>query len=287
MKVLDLWKANLSRVKSERTVITYTHALEAFIKHLGIDDKDITQIDPQMIYTYVDKSNLSVSSTLTHLSAINHFYKFVLKRGYISKEKYTEIENIVDDIREELAHSISYKLPKALTKEGIQNILGYVKGTKYEKVYTLLLSTGLRLSEYLAINKENFYLDKSSILWVRLPANITKRRKERIAPVISYDKDSTYMVTEYLLSWIEDYERNFYVNRGTLQVFTYRLSQKLGIPFSVHSFRHTYITNLVNNGFSAEIVKEFAGHASIRTTIDIYYKYSFERARKMVESFLG
>ncbi len=286
MDVFKLWKANLNKVKSDRTLVTYTHALESFIKHVGIKEQDITQVDPKTIYTYVDRSNLSVSSTLTHLSAIKHFYKFALKRGFISKEKYTEVENIVDDIREELSHTVGYRVPKALTKEGAQRILNHVKGSRYEKVYTLLLSTGLRLSEYAAIDKNNFYMDKSSILWIRLPAEITKRKKERIAPVISYDKESTYLVTERLLKWIEDYESNFHVNRGTLQVFTYRLSQKLGIPFSVHSFRHTYITNLVNNGFSAEVVKEFAGHSSIRTTIDIYYKYSFERARKMVESFL-
>jgi len=60
----------------------------------------------------------------------------------------------------------------------------------------------------------------------------------------------------------------------------------LNIDFSIHSFRHTYITNLVNQGFPAEVVKEFAGHSSVRLTIDTYYKYSQKRAEDLVRSFI-
>ncbi len=286
MGLLDLWKSSLSKVKSERTLITYTRALDSFMKHVGISEEELLSIDPRVIYAYADESKLSVSSVFTRLSAIKHFYKFALKRGYIGKDTYTEIENVIDDIREELSHGLTHRVPKALTKEEMQSILRHVEGIKYEKVYTLLFSSGARLSEYLALRAENFYMDKSSILWLRLPADITKRRKERISPIIGYDRESTYRITEKLLKWIENYEENFCISRGALQVFTHRLSRRVGIPFSVHSFRHTYITNLVNNGFSAEVVKEFAGHANIRTTIDVYYRYSFERARRMVEDFL-
>ena len=286
MSLLELWKTNLSKVKSERTTITYTHALNSFLKHLGVQEDNISNIDPKLIYTYVDESDLSTPSILTHLSAIKHFYKFMLKRGYISKDTFVEVENIINDIREELSHKVHRSAPKALTKSEVQTIMKHVENSKYEKVYTLLLSSGVRLSEYLYLRAENFYMDKSSILWVRLPAQITKRKKERISPIMSYDRDSTYRVMEKILKWIENYEENFRVSRGALQVFTHRLSRRLLIDFSIHSFRHTYITNLVNSGFSAELVKEFAGHSSVRTTIDVYYRFSQERARKMVEEFL-
>ncbi len=283
IELLELWKKGLERTKSARTVITYIRSLQSFIKHAG--DSNIITPDPKEIYSYVYSSSLNTSSLLTHLSAIKHFYKFMLRRGYIGKDLYSEVESAIYDIREELGPS-HVRYPKALSKEDVRKILTFVANTKYEKVYILFLSSGIRLSEYMGLTKDKFYQDKSKLLWIRLPPEITKRRKERLVPILGSTKEETFDITEKLLHWIENYEENFSVNRGSLQVFTNRLSHKLRIPFSIHSFRHTYITNLVNNNFPAEVVKEFAGHSNVKTTIDIYYKFSQNRAYELVEKFL-
>ena len=39
-----------------------------------------------------------------------------------------------------------------------------------------------------------------------------------------------------------------------------------GIPFTVHSLRHSFITMLLQNGIPLHAAKELAGHASIVTT---------------------
>jgi integrase/recombinase XerD len=126
------------------------------------------------------------------------------------------------------------------------------------------------------------YLQKE----LHLPAEITKRKKERIAPLIGPTKEETFRFTQELSRWLEDYDANLRTKAGSLQVYTNRLSKRLGIDFSLHSFRHTYITNLINQGFPAELVKEFAGHANVKTTIDIYYRFNPERAKAVVDEFL-
>ncbi len=282
--LLQLWKKTLEKTKSGRTVITYLKSLQSFLRHVG--EEDIIGVDPKKIYSYVDTSNLNTSSILTHLSAIKHFYKFAFRRGYVDREKYSQIESVIDEVREDVGRNLSQRYPKALSKEEVREILSAVSGTKYEKIYVLFLYSGIRLSEYLSLREDNFYQDKSGLLWIRLLPDMTKRRKERLVPVLGSTKEETYAVTDRLLAWIESYDENFRVKRGSLQVFTNRLSHRLGIPFSLHSFRHTYITNLVNSGFPAEVVKEFAGHSNVRTTIDIYYRFSHERARRLIENFL-
>lgn len=283
--LLDLWLKSLSRTKSHRTIITYKTCISSFQKYLGLD-KNFLDIDPKTIYSYIDNSDLSVSSILTHLSAIKHFYRFVFRRGWLSKEQYSDLESVIEDIRDEFSTSRLQRSPRALTKEELQRILQSVKNTKYERVYTLFLYSGIRLSEYAQLRGEFFRKDPDGIYWLRLPAEITKRRKERVVPLIGLSKEETLEIGEKLDLWLEDYERYVKVKTGSLQVFTNRLSQRLGIPFSVHSFRHTYITNLVNAGFPAEVVKEFAGHSNVKTTIDIYYRFSQDRAKNMVKSFL-
>ncbi len=284
-RVLELWLRHLEKTKSYRTAITYLQGVKDFAKHVGMGS--LLYVEPSVIYSYIDNSKLSVSSLFTHLSAIKHFYKFAFRRGNLSKEVYTEIEKVIEEIREELSPSRTHKKPKALTKQELESIFRSVQNTRYERVYSLFLYSGIRLSEYGSVGTENFYKDKSNIYWLRLPADITKRRKERIVPIIGAGREETQEITRKLDLWLESYEESLKVNPGSLQVFTNRLSKKLGIPFSIHSFRHTYITNLVNSGFPAEVVKEFAGHSNVKTTIDIYYRFSQERAQRLVQELLG
>ena len=287
MEVLDLWRRNLSRTKSERTTETYIRHISNFLSAVSIEEEDdLLKATSAHIFKYVDSSNLSATSMLANLSALKHFFKFLLRREYIDRDRYTDIEQAIEEIREELNSRKNPTYPKALTREEVERIFGAVNGKRYEKIYSLFLYSGIRLGEFEHLEKKSFYLDKSGILWIKLEPHMTKRNKGRLTPLLAPDKEETYKVTDMMLKWIDSYEENFSVKRGVLQVYTDRLSKRLGIPFSIHSFRHTYITNLVNSGFPVEVVKEFAGHSNIKTTIETYYRYSQKRAEDLVRNFL-
>ncbi len=287
MEVLELWRKNLERTKSERTTSSYLRHVNCFIKTLGIEkEEDLLNIPPSQIFNFIDKVSLGPSSLLANLSALKHFLRFLVRREFISRERFADLEQAIEEAREEINTKKDPVYPKALTREEVERIFSAVKGKRYEKIYSLFLYSGIRLGEYEKLTKDSFYLDKSGILWIKLKPHMTKRKKGRIAPVLGPTKDETIQATERILKWIENYEENFSVKRGVLQVYTDRLSKRLDIPFSVHSFRHTYITNLVNSGFPVEVVKEFAGHASVKTTIETYYKFSQHRAEKLVRNFL-
>ncbi len=288
MEVLDLWKRNLARTKSQRTTSTYVRHVVSFLRAVEVhDEESLLKLSSSQIFKYVDSSTLGPSSLLANLSALKHFFRFLVRRDYIDREKYTDIEQAIEEIREELNTKKNPRFPKALTREEVDRIFNAVRGKKYERIYSLFLYSGIRLGEFESLGRKSFYLDKSGILWIKLDPHMTKRSRGRLAPVLAPSRDETYRVTGKLLRWIENYEENFSVKRGVLQVYTDRLSKRLGIPFSVHSFRHTYITNLVNSGFPVEVVKEFAGHSNIKTTIETYYRFSQRRAEELVRNFLG
>ncbi len=287
MEVLELWRRNLSRTKSERTTEAYLRHVGSFLRASSIEDENqLLNVSPKQIHRYADTSSLGPTSMLANLSALKHFFKFLLRREYIDRERFTEIEQAIEEIREELNTRKRPAYPKALTKEEVDKIFEAVRGKKYEKVYSLFLYSGIRLGEFESLGRRNFYLDKSGILWIKLEPHMTKRKKGRLTPVIAPNREETYRITDRMLRWLENYEENFSVKRGVLQVYTDRLSKRLGIPFSVHSFRHTYITNLVNSGFPVEVVKEFAGHSNVKTTIETYYRFSQRRAEELVRNFL-
>jgi len=287
MGVLEAWKRHLEKTKSPRTKETYLMLVREFFKFHKVDEKEIIEnLKPSMVYRFVDESELNPSSLLTTLSALRYFLKFLTRREYIEKSIYESLEAAIEEAREELNAKKTPRYPRALTKEEIEVIFEKVKGKKYEKIYTLFLYSGIRLGEFEKLSKENFFTDKSGIMWIKLTPEMTKRNKGRLVPILSPDKDETLRVTERLSRWIEDFEENFRVKRGVLQVYTDRLSKRLNIDFSIHSFRHTYITNLINSGFPIEVVKEFAGHSSIKTTVETYYKFSQKRAQELVRNFL-
>ncbi len=288
MEVLELWKRSLARTKSDRTTTSYVRHVTSFLRAVEIEDEEtLFRLSSSQIFRYVDSSSLGPTSLLANLSALKHFFRFLLRREYIDQERYTDIEQAIEEVREELNTKKNPRYPKALTREEVERIFTAVRGKRYEKIYSLFLYSGIRLGEFENLERRSFYLDKSGILWIRLDPHMTKRNRGRLTPVLAPSRDETYRVTDRILRWIENYEENFSVKRGVLQVYTDRLSKRLGIPFSIHSFRHTYITNLVNSGFPVEVVKEFAGHSNIKTTIETYYRFSQRRAEELVRNFLG
>jgi len=290
MRIIDAWIKHLERTRSAFTRNSYINHIKTFshVVSKSIETEEgLSSIISNDIYRFVDYASLSPQTMLAIFSALKHYIKFAYRRNILSEENYNDILKAIEEVREDLNMKKQKYPPKALSEDELEKIFKAVKGTKYYKIYNLFLNSGIRLIEFEKLRPDNFFLDKSNILWIRLDANMTKRNKPRITPVISFNKDKTIEIGFQIYEWIKNFEDNFRVKRGVLQVYTDRLSKRLNIDFSIHSFRHTYITNLVNYGFSAEIVKEFVGHSDIKTTIDTYYKFSQKRAQELVNKLFG
>ena len=61
-----------------------------------------------------------------------------------------------------------------------------------------------------------------------------------------------------------------------------RLGKRIGLPnLTLHTLRHTFISHLVMSGVDLVTVKEFAGHADIKTTMR-YAHLAPEHLRKSI-----
>lgn len=62
-----------------------------------------------------------------------------------------------------------------------------------------------------------------------------------------------------------------YVISRNFDRYIHRMCSDCGIEFrGIHAFRHTFATTMLNNGVPVEKVSKYLGHASVKTTIDIY-----------------
>lgn len=83
-----------------------------------------------------------------------------------------------------------------------------------------------------------------------------------------------------------DIEGN-YINDCFFATTLKGVSKKTGIYFHFHMLRHTFISNLANNGVSPQIAKELARHSDIATTMNIYTHVNEDNQKQAINAVFG
>ncbi len=154
---------------------------------------------------------------------------------------------------------------------------------RYEVLFGLLLNSGLRISEALALKAPDVRILDGAAKSVRV---IGKGDKERLVPL----PEAFGAVLGF---WLKDRPRGEFVfARATGQppvtpqaarAYLRGMLQKAGIEkkISPHKLRHTYATNLLNAGADLVDIQALLGHESISTT-QIYTNVGQERMEQVV-----
>jgi len=146
----------------------------------------------------------------------------------------------------------------------------------------LLYSAGLRVSEL--INLKWSHIDRSRMIINIVAAKGKKDRQvmlaESLVPLLT-DYWKQYKSKEYVLNGQFPEKELRYSDRSVLQVVK-QLSRKAGIEKRAytHLMRHCSFTHMVENGTDINLVKELAGHSSVKTTM-LYVNLSHNHIRKI------
>jgi len=159
-------------------------------------------------------------------------------------------------------------VPICLTEEQAQRLLEAAHTPWHRALIAVLLFTGLRRSEAVAITLEDLDLEKGQLLVHG------KGSKDRVVPL-------TPLVVQAIQHYLErrpqtDSHRLFLsrigghpiagrvVNRMLVRVLHEAQLDKEGI--TPHKLRHTFATHLIRSGVDVRTVQELLGHADIQTT---------------------
>ena len=88
------------------------------------------------------------------------------------------------------------------------------------------------------------------------------RSKKNIKLIIKVD-------IEYISNSIEPDENGFYFGNLTESAVTHNF-HKYCPNHKLHDLRHTFATRCIENGISMKVIQRWLGHASFKTTADIY-----------------
>lgn len=174
---------------------------------------------------------------------------------------------------------------KIFTKEEIEYLFENVKPTKNINIYAclcILIYTGLRVGELLALKKEDVNLKER---WLRVLESKTEAGKrlvpihKRIIPIFEMLMDSPehkeYVVTSQFSRKEIDYDsfRRAFGNFKT----------KNNLYHTIHDTRHTFATLLNNSNANPTSIKKIIGHTDFAFTEKVYVHKDLEELTKAID----
>jgi site-specific recombinase XerD len=273
----------LEKGRSKGTIKEYLRKIKAFLDWL--ESNKINQINDDVIFnfrSFLNKRGVSLKTQSYYLIALRNFLKFLQKKGI----------EIYDPLKIELP-KIPEREINILTDEELNRLLNSInkddlKSLRDRALLETLFSTGLRVSELCALNRD-IDLSKQEI---RIRGKGNKIRVVFISEIAKYfikkylekrtDKDPALFIN---LSKNSKFKR--LSPRGVEKIIKY-YAKKAGIlkKITPHTLRHQFATDLLMAGADLRAIQLLLGHKNLQTT-QIYTHLTNKELKEIHQAFHG
>lgn len=283
MKYIDKYLEYLKveRKYSNKTILSYKDDLIEYNEFLGNNFTNILNIDMNIVNNYMKylyDRKITKSSISRKLSSIRGLYNYLVREDIIKENHFNKIQNPKRELY----------LPKFLKDEELDKIFSVCNSNNPTEerdtlIIELLYATGVRVSELVNIKIKDINREE------KLIKVLGKGNKERMVIYNNHTKKAldTYLKdgysyfnkksSEYL---ILNKNGNKLSERYIREIINKKVSQaSLDIKISPHTLRHTFATDILENGADLMTVKELLGHESLNTT-SIYTHITNEQIKK-------
>lgn len=295
-----LYDLKVVRNVSEHTVRNYGIDLEGFrrfferevlqLKEGERENFSVDKIDKRAIRSYLAAlaaKNATKKTIVRRLSTLRSFFKFLVKKQLVEHNPLEEIDTPKLDKRIPTSLKME-QIERLFEQPDIQTYLGF----RDRCIMELFYSSGLRLSELIGLNREDFD-GKNRCLRV-----MGKGKKQRVIPI-----------TQTAAQWMSDYLNHpdrykdqedhmaekdgqaIFLNkwgkrlsaRSVDRNFAYYLKASgLAGTITPHTIRHTIATHWLEKGMDLKTIQVLLGHNTLATTT-IYTQVSSRLKREVYE----
>lgn len=295
-----LENCEIDRQLSIKTVRMYGYYLQFFQTWVSTQKKDILveEINDETIrqfrlylsheYKNPHKGFLSRQTQNYFLIALRSFFKFLIKQRVavmtpemieLGKQKDRQIKFLENDELKRIFDSVD------TTEE---------PGLRDRAILEVLFSTGLRVSELVSLSKEDINIDRgefsirgkggklrlvflSEHAKTRLKEYIAKRTDPYLALFIRYSgpKPAVGLSPEKMRLSVRSVER---------LIDKYKKLAGVVKHFTPHTLRHSFATDLLEQGADLRSVQEMLGHKNVATT-QVYTHVTNPRLREIHQKF--
>lgn len=265
------------------TINSYSKDLDnyyAFIMLKKINYKTITKDEIRSYLKYLDELKYSKSTISRILSTLRHFYSYLMTINIIKVNQFKLIRNPKKE----------KKLPNFLQSDELDKIFDSINldtalGIRNRLIIELLYATGLRVSEITNLKLNDIDISNQEI------KVYGKGGKERIVFFGEYAKKYLKLYLDNARNELLNGNNSNYLlinhNGGKLtsrgvELIIDKVQNEAALKHNIspHVLRHTFATDMLNNGADLKSVQELLGHSSLSTT-QIYTHITNERLRSV------
>ena len=259
--------------------------MERFMVEQEIEPEDVSLDTLQQLLKQLNDTGIAQSSQRRMIAGWRLFFKHLVVEDAM-KDSPAEMLDL--PIRPN-------HLPDVLSDEDITKIqstfdLSLPDQYRNNVIIEVLYGCGLRVSELVNLKMSNIYADEQ-VLQI-----IGKGNKERWVPINPHALDMLEMYIHNVRSHydIKPGEEKFvfinrlgrHLSRNYVFMFLKQAVENAGLNkhVSPHSLRHSFATELVENGADLRAVQEMLGHESISTT-EIYTHLTRDALRNTIAAY--
>lgn len=260
--------------KSKNTIISYNTTIRSFIEFIKQYDKKINfdnfkKIDLMNFLDYKNTmlekhTELKMSSKKLYIIHLKTFFSFIN-------------ENLDIDIKINTIFKLNIKTPTR-TPKGVENSdvkiledyldklnLNNFLNVRTSLILKILLYSGARRGEILALKIENFYENDG----LYIINTIGKGDKERILYIsLKFIQKEMNFYKTLGVNYIATTKNGKVMDGSQIYRFLNNVYKKIGLKYTgAHILRHTFAKNMIAKNVNIVTVKELLGHASIQTTM--------------------
>ncbi|QBO37128.1 tyrosine recombinase XerC [Periweissella cryptocerci] len=284
----------IERQYSPQTIKAYEEDIKLFREYLDGEQiiLDWNKLDPMTVRGWLSNMfdrKLERTTINRKLSSLRSFYQFLLNNEMVRDNPFADIQ-----IKPHNNHLPHYFRQKEL------NVLFetvYAEDAKLKlrdiALLELLYGTGMRVSEVATLTLSQLDFSRETV------HVIGKGGKERFVPLGSYAIKALNVYLDQLrpelmahFHQVHDYVFINHLGKPVtstgIEYILKQLMKKTGLSNEIHPhmLRHTFATDLLNNGADLRTVQELLGHTNVSTT-QIYTHVSREQLQENYRKYFN
>ena len=250
MNTLNLY---LGTLRSENTKVSYGKDLNAMLKYINKNEKDITLVDLlDWVNSMKDKGNSS-ATIARRVGSAKRYFEFLYDMEIVDHNPSKKLT----------PPRIVNKVEPTLTSYEINCMIECATNPRDKAIIATLASTGMRISELINITLDDFDGNDINI--------VGKGSKRRVVHI--NDKTMGY-IKAYMVVRKDGIDNLFVSNQHTkmnpdsINKTLKRLASKAGVEKNVHnhSLRHLWATSMLDHNVPLERIQLCMGHSDISVT---------------------
>ena len=251
----EIWQRWLVKTEKKRLTESSMKTHKAAYKNLGkLLDMQIKDIKTAHLQAWMDSLSVKPGTKGKFKGTVSQLFEYALQNDIVTKNyaKFIEINEKIEQTGSIFTEDEIKLLWENVDNDIVQQLL-------------ILIYTGMRIGEMLAVNKEHIYFEEGYIIG----GSKTEAGKDRVIPL--HDKIIPLVKNQLKdNSWLIQSNRGIAMSYSNVSKFYNKLFDKFGLNHKIHDTRKTAVSLMHTAGIPMETIRVIVGHSGKGVTEKVY-----------------